>query len=67
MRLTLGVVLILLLYPLLLITSLIARTMAVVSAISANVVVMIIFWTKSEKLVAYALKKLDLKNEKETT
>jgi hypothetical protein len=41
--------------------------MAVVSAIFASLVVMIIFWTKSEKLVAYASEKLDLKNEKETT
>ena len=53
-------------YILLLITSLIARTMAVVSAILASGCIATIFWTKSEKLIAYALQKLDLKYEKDT-
>ena len=59
MRLTFGMVAVLPLYFLLLITSLIARMMAVVSAVLANTIITIIFWTKSEKLIAYAIKKFD--------
>ena len=54
MKLTLGMMAVLPLYFLLSITSLIARTMAVASAVLANVIIVIIFWTKSEKLIAYA-------------
>ena len=47
-------------YILLLITSLIARTMAVVSAILASGCVATMFWTKSEKLIAYAKEKFGI-------
>lgn len=57
MKLTLGMVVILPMYFLLLITSLVARTMAVVSATLANAIIIIVFWTKSKKLIDYAMKK----------
>ena len=60
MRLTLGMLAIVPMYILLLITSLIARTMAVVSAILASACIATIFWTKSEKLIAYAKEKFGI-------
>lgn len=60
MKLFLGMVVVLPLYFLLLITSLFARTMAVVSATTANAIIITVFWTKSEKLIDYAMKKCGL-------
>lgn len=60
MKLTLGMLAIVPMYFLLLITSLIARTMAVVSAVLASGCIAIIFWTKSEKLIAYAKEKFGI-------
>ena len=60
MKLTLGMLAIVPMYILLLITSLIARTMAVVSAILASGCIGTIFWTKSEKLIAYAKEKFGI-------
>jgi hypothetical protein len=60
MKLTLGMLAIVPMYILLLITSLIARTMAVVSAILASACIATVFWTKSEKLIAYAKEKFGI-------
>lgn len=60
MKLTLGILAIVPMYILLLITSLIARIMAVVSAILASGCITTIFWTKSEKLIAYAKEKFGI-------
>ena len=60
MKLTLGMLAIVPMYILLLITSLIARTIAVVSAILASGCIATIFWTKSEKLIAYAKEKFGI-------
>jgi hypothetical protein len=60
MKLTLGMLAIVPMYILLLITSLIARTMAVVSAILASACIAVVFWTKSKKLIDYAVKKFGI-------
>jgi len=56
MKLLFGMMLILPMYLLLQLTSLIARSMAVVSAVVANATIALVFWTKSSWLIDRAMK-----------
>jgi hypothetical protein len=63
MKVVIAALPLLLFYPILLITSLIARSMAVVSATLANALIFLVFWTKSPKLIDFMMKKFDFEKQ----
>lgn len=67
MKFTIGLILLLPLYLVLHLTSLLARSMAVISAVTAQSIISIIFWTSSPSLMSWAERQFgtfEMKEEK---
>lgn len=54
-------------YLVLHITSLLARSMAVVSAVTAAAVIHVIFWSKSPTLMSWAVRRFEIRDALRTT